>query len=112
MLYISNFNIKEGKLQEYQKFVKENEKKFDEHAPKGWSYSGTYFYVCGFGPYHGAIFWECSDYADFDSWRNHDDKDWFTLMEKTMSFGTAEPYVTWLLRAAGDTKITEPKKTS
>jgi len=49
MLYIVNFNIKEYKLTEFQKFVKANEKTLAKHAPKGWKYMGTYFYVLGFG---------------------------------------------------------------
>ena len=110
MLYIVNFNLKEYKTKEYQRFIKENEKTVAEHAPKGWKYMGTYFYVLGFGPYTAAQFWECSDYADFDTFRNHDDPIFWKLMEQSMEFGTPEPTLSWLLREAGDTKITEPEK--
>jgi len=110
VLWISNFNIKEYRMKEFQRFIKENEKTLAEHAPKGWKYMGTYFYVLGFGPYMGAIFWECSDYADFDTWRKHDDPTWLKLMEQSMEFGTPEPAPAWLLREAGDTRIHEPKK--
>jgi len=34
MLYIFNYNLKENKMKEFQKFIKENEKTFAEHAPK------------------------------------------------------------------------------
>jgi len=110
MLWIMNFNLKEYKLKEFQKFIKENEKTIAEHAPKGWKYMGTYFYVLGFGPYHAATLWECSDYADFDTYRNHDDPTWLKLMKQSMEFGTPEPTPAWLLREAGDTKIAEPEK--
>ena len=73
MLWIQNFNVKEYKMEECQKLIKENEKTLAKHAPKGWKYIGTYCYVLGFGPYCGAFLWECSNYADFDVWRNHDD---------------------------------------
>ena len=97
-------------MKEFQKFIKENEKTYAEHAPKGWKFRGTYFYVLGFGPYHAADIWECSDYADFDAMRNHNDPMWLKLWEKAMEFATSEPIPAWLLREAGDTKITEPKK--
>ena len=71
---------------------------------------GTYFYVLGFGPYSAADLWECSDYGDFDTWREYDDPTWIELWKQAMSFATSEPITGWLLREAGDTKITEPKK--
>ncbi len=110
ILVVFNFNLKQYKATEYQKWIKENEKSMAEHAPKGWKYMGTYFYVLGFGPYTGATFWEISDYADFDSLRNHDDPIWIKLLEQSIEFGTPEPTPSWLLREAGDTIITEPKK--
>ena len=110
MLYMTNYNIKEGKMKEFQKFVKENEKTLREHAPKGWKFRGVYCYVLGFGPYHAAELWEISSYADFDTFRNHNDPTWLKLMEQSMEFTTTEPSPAWLLREASDTKITEPKK--
>lgn len=110
MLYIFNYNIKEGRSQEFQKFIKENENDIGKHAPKGWKFRGTYFYVLGFGPYSAADFWECSDYADFDTWRKHDDPIWVKLSIQAMDLCTNDPVRSWLLREAGDTKIFEPKK--
>lgn len=110
MLRISNYNVKEHKMKELQKFVKENEKTIAEHAPKGWKYLGTYFYVLGFGPYHLAVIWEISDYADFDTLRDHDDQVFWQTLEKKMNLLTNEPTHCWLLRKVGETKITEPKK--
>jgi len=114
MLYIMNFNLKEYRHTEFQKFIKENEKTLAEHAPKGWKYMGTYFYVLGFGPHNAAQFWECSDYADFDTARKHEDYDptWLELWKQMMEFLTPEPTPAWLLREAGDTKITGPEKKS
>jgi len=110
MLVIINFNLKEYKLEAYQKFIKENEKTLAKRAPKGWKYMGTYFYVLGFGPYTAAQIWEITDYADFDTFRNHEDPTWLKLLEQCMGFTAPEPTPSWLLREAGDTKITEPKK--
>jgi hypothetical protein len=110
MLWMQNYNIKEGRMKEYQKFVKENEKAIQEHAPKGWKFQGVYFYVLGFGLYHAAELWEISDYADFDAFRNHYDPTWLKLMEQGTEFTTTEPTPAWLLRQVADTKITEPKK--
>jgi len=110
MLYFQNFNIKENKATEFQKFIKNNEKTFTEHAPKGWKYMGTYFYVLGFGPYVAATLWECTDYADLDTWRNHDDPTWVALGKQFGEFTPPEPTPSWLLREVGDTKITEPEE--
>lgn len=41
MLWMMNYNIKEGKMKEFQKFVKENEKTLREHAPKGWKFTAS-----------------------------------------------------------------------
>ncbi len=110
VLYVFNFNSKENKGVELQKLIKENEATFRKHAPKGWKYLGTYFYVLGFGPFTGAYFWECSSYGDFDAMRNHADPAWVKLWEKLMELMTPEPIPAWLLREAGDTKILEPAK--
>ena len=112
MLYISNFNIKEYRTKEFQKFIKENEKILSEHVPKGWKYMGTYFYTAGFGPYVGAQLWEVSKYADFDNSLEYVEKDPIALKvwEQMMDMMTPDPLPAWLLREAGDTKILEPKK--
>ena len=110
MLWIMNHNVKEGRMKDYQKFVKDNEKALKEHAPKGWKFRGVHCYVLGFGPYHVAELWEISDYADFDTFRNHSDSMWLKLMEQGREFTTTEPTPAWLLREVADTKITEPKK--
>ena len=56
MLWIQNFNIKENRMREFQKFIKENEKTMAKHAPKGWKYMGTCFYALLLGSYTGASF--------------------------------------------------------
>ena len=110
MLRISCFNIKEHRMAEFQQFVLENQETIAKHAPKGWKYLGTYCYVLGFGPYHAAIMWEITDYADLDSLRNHEDPVFWDLLERKFSFLTPEPTAGWLLRKVGNTKITEAKK--
>jgi len=110
MLWISNFNVKEGKMKELQQFIKDNEATKAAHAPKGWKYRGTYLYVCGFGSYHGMMIWEITDYADFDIHRKHDDPIYWNIMEQFLELTTSEPTAGWLLREAGDTRITEKEK--
>ena len=110
MLRISNFNVKEQKVAELQKFIVENQETVAKHAPKGWKYLGTYFYVSGFGNYHGAVMWEITNYADLDAMRDHDDPIFWDLIRKKFSYWTNEPTPAWLLRKAGDTKITEAKE--
>ena len=110
MLRISNYNVKENRMNDFQKFVKENQETIAKHAPKGWKYLGTYCYVLGFGPYHVAVFWEITDYSDLDTLRNHEDPLFWDLIEKKFSFLMPEPTPGWLLRKVGDTRITESKK--
>ena len=69
-------------MTELQKFVEENQETIAKHAPKGWKYLGTYFYVLGFGPYHLAVMWEITDYADLDTMRDHDDPIFWNIIEK------------------------------
>ena len=110
VLKITNFNVKENKLKDLQQFVIDNEKTLAAHAPKGWTYQGTYFYVLGFGDYHCAVFWELNDYAAFDAFRDHEDPVFWDLIEQKLAFMTPEPNPAWLLRKVSDTKLTEPKE--
>lgn len=109
MLYMQNFNIKKGKMLEFQAHVKETEKAVAEHAPSGWKFKGMYAYVLGFGPYHVVSIWEATDYGDLDTWRNHEDPEWLKLAGQFLGFTTSESTPGWLLREMGDTKITEPE---
>ncbi|UCH01696.1 MAG: hypothetical protein JSV20_07575 [Candidatus Bathyarchaeota archaeon] len=110
MLRIYNFNIKEGEMKKFQQFIKDNEATKAAHAPKGWKYVRTYSYVLGFGPYHGMTIWEISDYADLDALCDHDDSVFWTIMEQFLDLTRNDPTPGWLLRAAGDTQITELEK--
>ncbi|MFQ5871837.1 MAG: hypothetical protein ACE5IB_06740 [Candidatus Geothermarchaeales archaeon] len=110
MLYITSGNLKEGRGKEYQAWVKENEELMKKHAPQGWTYRGTYFYVLGFGRYSVAVMWECGKYGDFDTSREHDDETWIRLNEEASDFFTPDPGEAVLLREIGDTRIIEPKK--
>lgn len=109
LLYIANYNLAKGQGKAFQQFIRENQTTIAENAPKGWTYRGTYFYVSGFGPYTCADIWEITDYGDLDAFRDHDDPVWLELSQRGFEYGTAEPTQAWLLRAAGDTKITEPE---
>jgi hypothetical protein len=110
MLHIQSGNLKEGRAKEYQAWVSKNEGLLKEHAPPGWTYRGTYFYVLGFGRYHVAIIWECSRYGDFDASREHNDETWTRLNEEASDFFTPDPGEAMLLREISDTKIIEPPK--
>lgn len=110
MLYLQSFNLKEGKMKEFQAWTKKNEDLFQSHAPKGWTYRGTYAYVLGFGRYHGAVLWELNKYGDFDTWREYRDTTFVRLFEEASEFGTDDPGETVLLREIGDTRIIEKSK--
>ena len=110
MLYIQNFNVKEGRAVEMQTWVKKNEDAIAKSAPKGWKYRGTYSYVLGFGNYAGMVMWECGRYGDFDTWREHDDPGWVRLNMEFIEFLTEEVTPAVLCREIGDTRMFEPKK--
>ena len=54
--------------------------------------------------------WEIRNYTDLDTMRNHDDPIFWDLIEKKFSYLKNDPAPAWLLRKAGDTKITEGKE--
>lgn len=110
MLWIQSFNVKEGRLKEFQKWIKDNEKDWAGRLPPDWSYRGTYFYVLGFGRYGAASILECSKYSDFDTWRNHADQVFISFQEKFSDFTVPNEGEAVLLREVGDTKIVEPPK--
>ena len=110
MLYITSGNLKEGKAGAWQEYVQKNEDLFRKHAPPGWTYRGTYFYVLGFGRFSTASLWECTTYGDFDTWREHDDETWMRLNEEAGAFFNNDNGESVLLREAGDTKIIEPEE--
>ncbi|HEY7588827.1 MAG TPA: hypothetical protein VIB49_08825 [Thermoplasmata archaeon] len=110
VLYIQNFNLKEGRALEFQAWMKKNEGAIAKATPRGWKYRGTYAYVLGFGRYGGMAMWECSRYADFDAWREHDDPTWNRLNGEIQDFFTEEITEAVLLREIGDTRILEPPK--
>jgi len=71
MLYLGNFKVKEGKFNEFQAWIKANEKTLAKQAQKvGWKYLGTFYYVLGTGgPAHGCFLYEFSKYSDIDKSR-------------------------------------------
>jgi hypothetical protein len=110
MLYIQNFNLKEGRAIEFQTWMKKHEAELQKASPPGWKYRGTHAYVLGFGRYGGMVMWECSRYADFDSWREYNEPTWNRLNEEIQDFFTEDNPEAVLLREIGDTRILEPKK--
>src|SRR5437879_13520607 len=115
MLYMTSFSTKEGRLREFQDWVKKNEDVIKKSAPRGWTYRGTYGYVLGFGRVAGALMWECNRYGDFDAWREHNDPAWVGIAEEVQEFMTEDEGETVLLRGMSDGRAfvqTKPKKQS
>ncbi len=113
MLYMTSFNVKEGRLREFQAWVKKNEDVMQKSAPRGWTYRGTYGYVLGFGRFAGAQLWDCNKYGDFDAWREHNDPAWNRIAEEFDGFLNEQIGESVLLREMGDVKVIEgrePKK--
>lgn len=110
MLWMNSGNIKEGRMKDFQTWVKKNEDLLQKYAPPGFTYRGTYAYVLGFGRYGVAGMWECKKYGDFDNLREHADPNWIRLNEELFDYFETGAGEAVLLREIGDTKITEPPK--
>lgn len=110
MLYVQSGNLKEGRVKEYQTWVKKNEGLMEKHAPKGWIYRGTYGTVFGFGRYDTTTMWEISKYGDLDSSREHQDETFNRLMEEASDFFLTGQGEAMLVREIGDVRVIEPKK--
>ena len=108
MLYIGNFKVKEGKFNEFQAWVKANEKTLAKLAQKsGWKYLGTFYYVLGTGgSANGCFLHEFSKYADIDRSRElfgdaADEK----LSKQLMELLSSESMHDQILRAMGEAKV-------
>jgi len=110
MLYLTSYNLKEGRVGEYIAWVKKNKKNIQDHAPPGWKYRGTYGAVLGFGRYDVTEIWELRKYGDFDTFRNWDDKVSLRLQAEAQDFVLSGAGESILLREVGDVVIVEPKK--
>ncbi len=98
-------------MKDFQAWTKKNEDLFAKHAPRGFTYRGTFGTVLGFGRYDTAMIMECSKYGDFDSFREHKDETWSRLSEESTEFVLPGQGEAILLREIGDVKVVEPKKT-
>jgi hypothetical protein len=71
IIQMDNFLIKEKKYEEFQNWIKANEKNLDAWGKKaGIKYRGTYYYAMGTGASlnaGGCFMWELSKYGDIDT---------------------------------------------
>lgn len=94
------FNIKEGKVSDFIEWVRDNEQAMTEHAPKGWSYAGTWFTVQGFGEYDVEQRWGIEDYGNLgDSFGN---EEFQRLIVETVEYLEQHPSMTTLTKSASD----------
>jgi hypothetical protein len=110
MLYLTSYNLKEGRAGEYIAWVKKNKKNMQDHAPPGWKFRGIYASVLGFGRYDVTEIWELRKYGDFDTFRNWDDKVSLRLQTEVQDFLLPGAGVSTLLREVSDVVLVEPKK--
>jgi hypothetical protein len=104
---ISNFAVKEGKFEEFQKWVKKNEPTFASLAKKsGHKYLGTYYYALGTGASmhsHGCFMYELSKYGDIDQSRTlFKDPENERLDKEAMEFLEYTPTPVMFLRPFGE----------
>ena len=110
MLYLTSYNLKEGRTGEYIAWVKKNMKTIQNHAPPGWKYRGIYGSVLGFGRYDVTEIWELRKYGDFDTFRKWDDKVSLRLQAEAQDFVLPGRAESTLLREVSDVVFVEPKK--
>jgi|SRR3990172_6735930 len=101
-------SLREKQASAYRDWEAKNRSAFQDHAPPGWTYAGTYFTVFGFGKFDVESRWELSSYAALDSARDYEDEMWDKLnLEATGFFEPTIPGETYLMRSAEDVKILE-----
>jgi hypothetical protein len=104
---IDNFALKEGKFEEFQKWVKKNEPAFAALAKKsGQKYLGTYYYAMGTGAQlhsAGCFMYELSKYGDIDKaltmFKDPEDE---RITREVLQFLDSMPTPTLLLRPFGE----------
>jgi len=104
---IDNFALKEGKFEEFQKWVKKNEVAFAALAKKsGQKYLGTYYYAMGTGAQlhsMGCFMFELSKYGDIDKARTvFKDPEDERITKEVLKFLENTPTPTLLLRPFGE----------
>ncbi len=104
---IDNFVIKEGKTEEFQEWIKKNEKAFADLAAKsGTKYLGTYYYAMGTGAHVNAtacVMWELSKYGDIDeSLKTFNDPEDERITKEFADFAVNMPAPSLLLRPIGE----------
>ena len=108
MQIIYRGNLKEKKATAFRDWWMSNRDAFEENAPPGWSYAGTYFTVFGFGKFDVETRWDLTSYGSLDSARDHENEIWDRLNLEIIEF--IEPTIpgeTYLMRSAEDVKILE-----
>ncbi|HJW98456.1 MAG TPA: hypothetical protein VJ529_04935 [Candidatus Bathyarchaeia archaeon] len=108
MLYLSNFKVKEGKFNQFQAWIKVNEKTLANLAQKvGWKYLGTFYYALGTGGQaNGCFLHEFQKYGDIDKSRDlfgdpTDEKIGKALMDLLAS----DPMHDRILRPIGEAQV-------
>jgi len=105
---MDNFVLKEGKFEEFQKWMKKNEGAFAALLKKsGQKYLGTYYYALGTGAQlHsiGCVMYELSKYGDIDTSRTlfKDPEDERITRELVQFVDFSVPTPTLLLRPFGE----------
>jgi len=108
MLYLGNFKVKEGKFNEFQAWIKANEKTLAKQAQKvGWKYLGTFYYVLGTGgPAHGCFLYEFSKYSDIDKSRElFGDATEEKLSKELTDLLANDPIHDQILRSIGEAQV-------
>jgi hypothetical protein len=67
MLYVYSADVKDGRLADYQSWLRDNNDRIRKDLPPGWRFAGVYFPVFGFGSHLSEIHWDVQDYAAFDA---------------------------------------------
>ncbi len=63
MLFINRYNLKDGKIAEFRRWILESRDTFEEGCPEGWHYLGTYLTVRWLGQFDVETHWELDDYG-------------------------------------------------
>jgi hypothetical protein len=83
---IVHFNVKEGKNNEFKKWILDNEKEYAQSLPEGWEYLGCYYTVFHMGRRDWQIRYRIDSMAAYDRMRANENEKFDKLLSKIYEF--------------------------
>ena len=91
MEYVLRYDVAPQRSTEFRDWLKANDNAFNDNAPDGWTYAGTWFTVRGFGEYTNETRWIIDDYAALGAGFGNEENvrltgEWMSFVDQTRPF--------------------------